>query len=93
MMPDDDFYNYIYELGSIFINNFLLIAFENSVEAKLKLDFYNVPFNHFYKNFKKSFLNNLFIRFKIFTCIKCLNNALVSVKKLKNRKLSVLSHL
>jgi len=93
MMPDDGFYNYIYELENIFINNFSLIAFEDGVGAKLKLDFCNVPFNHPCKNFDKSFLINLFTRFRIFTCIKFLNKALVSEKKLKNRKLSVLTHL
>jgi len=93
MMPDDDFYNYIYELENIFIDNFPCIAYEEGVGAKLKIDFCNVPYDHPCKNFEKSYLINLFTRFRIFTGIKFLNKALVSEKKLKNRKLIVLKHL
>lgn len=80
MMPDDDFYNYIYELENIFIDNFPCIAYEKGVGAKLKIDFRNVPYDHPCKNFEKSYLINLSTRFRIFTGIKFLNKSLVSEK-------------
>ncbi|CAI6352963.1 unnamed protein product [Macrosiphum euphorbiae] len=84
MMPDDDFYNFISELENIFINNVPSIAYKEGVGAKLKIDFSNVPYDHPCEYFEKSYLINLFTRFRIFTGIKFLNRALVSEKKLKN---------
>jgi len=83
MMPHSDFYNFIYELENIFINLFPFVSVENSVGSKLGLHFTNVPFNHPCELFDKSFLLNSYIKFR----------SLVSEKKIKNRKLTVLSHL
>jgi len=73
MMPADDFYNFIIELENIFINNFPSIAYEEGVGAKSKIEFCNVPYVHPYEYFDKSYLINLFTRFRIFKGIKFLN--------------------
>lgn len=93
MMPHDTFYNFIYELENIFIHNFPSISYDDGVGAKLKIDISNVPFNHPCKSFNKTYLINLFIRFRIYSAIKFLNRSLISEKKLKNRKLAILTHL
>lgn len=62
-MSDDEFYNYIYELESIFINNFLLIiSFENCIGNKLQFNFCNILFD--LVKMLKSFLLNLFTSVK-----------------------------
>lgn len=93
MMPHHTFYNYINELENIFINNFPTVATVDGVGTELKNYFCNVPFNHPCKFFDKLFLINLFTRFRIFTAIKFLNRSLMSEKKIKNRKLTILTHL
>ncbi|XP_050064909.1 uncharacterized protein LOC126553840 [Aphis gossypii] len=93
MVPHNNFYNFIYELENIFIKLFSSISIENGVGSKLRLHSSNVPFSHPCKLFDKSFLINLFIRFRMFTAITFLNRTLLHEKKLKNRKLTILSHL
>lgn len=70
MMPHNDFYYFIFELENIFIKLFPSMSIENGVGSKLKLHFSNVLFNHPCKLFDKSFLLNLYIRFRIFTAVK-----------------------
>ncbi|CAI6353718.1 unnamed protein product [Macrosiphum euphorbiae] len=93
MMPHDDFYNFVSELENIFIDNFPSVSYKDGVGAELKQQMNNVPFNHPCESFNKVFLINLFTRFRIFSAIKFLNRALVSEKKLKDRKLTILKHL
>ncbi|KAF0684093.1 Uncharacterized protein FWK35_00034266, partial [Aphis craccivora] len=59
------FYNFIFELENIFIENFPSISYEDGVGIKLKQQMNNVPFNHPCESFNKIFLINLFIRFRI----------------------------
>jgi hypothetical protein len=70
MIPHNEFYHFIFELENIFIKLFSSISIKNGVDFKLKLHFSNVPFSHSYKLFDKSFLLNLYIRFRIFTAVK-----------------------
>lgn len=93
LMPHDDFYNYIFKLESIFIENFPSLATEDNVGAKLKDLLINTRLKHPCQYFNKTFLLHLFIRFRIFSSIKFLNKSLVTEKVRKSRKLAILKHL
>lgn len=93
LMPHNDFYNYIYELETIFINSFPKLSVELSVGQKLKQSMVNVVYEHPCSQFDKNYILSFFIRFRIYSSIKFLNKNLVSEKKLKNRKLAILQHL
>ena len=89
--PESSF-NYINELDNIFITNFPTLAIENNVGMKLKNLINNVPFTHPCSNFKLDFLNNLYLRLRIFHAVKKINKDLLSAPR-KHRKLDILSHL
>lgn len=91
MMPHNDFYNYIFELETVFVNIFPTLSTETGVGEKIKFQIINIPYDHPCNLFDKQYLINLFIRFRIYTAIKFLNRHLVSEKKKKrNRKFSIL---
>lgn len=52
----------------------------------------NVPFTHPCESFKFDFVNNLYIRLRIYYAIKKIDRDLLT-KPRKNRKLNILSHL
>jgi len=93
MMPHDDFYNYIFELETVFVKIFPTISTETGVGEKIKFHINNIPYSHPCSFFDHQYLINLFVRFRIYTAIKFLNRHLVSEKKNKNRKLNILQHL
>jgi len=82
-MSHDDFYNFVFELENIFIDNFPSISYEDGVDTKLKQQMSNVPLNHPCIYFNKVFLINCITRFRICSAIKFLNRALISEKKIK----------
>jgi len=92
-MPHNDFYNYIFKLESIFIENFPSLATEDNVKSKLKRFISKHTFKHPCQYFNKTFLLHLFIRFRIFSSIKFLNKALAKEKVRKNRKFAILKLL
>lgn len=92
-MPHNDFYNFIFELENIFIEQFPILAVEKNVGIKIKDAFFNVPFNHPCPYFDHLFLIKLYARFRIFSSLKFLNAELISERKLKNRKLTIIQHL
>lgn len=92
-IPQDDFYNFIHKLEKIFLDKFPSFALEDYVGAKLIAYFNTINYKHPCEFFKKSFLLNLFTRFRIFTAVTCLNKSLVAEKKLKYKQLKVLTHL
>lgn len=92
-MPHDNFYNYVYDLESAFIDSFPILSVEVGVGNKLKMRMLNIDFEHPCPAFDKDYLLNFFIRFRIYASIKFLNRNLVSEKKIKNRKLAILQHL
>jgi len=93
LVPHDNFYNYIFKLESKFIQNFPIIAIKGNVGAKLRDILINTHFTHPCQNFEKTYLLNLFIRFRIFSSIKFLNKSLITERVRKSRKLSILKHL
>ena len=93
MMPHHDFYNYIYNLESVFIHRFPILAPEIEVGKKLKLSMFSIIYNHPCESFEKDYLLNLFVRFRIFSTIKFLNKDFFSEKSLKKRRLATLQHL
>lgn len=93
LMPHDNFYNYIFKLENIFVDNFPFLATENNVGNKLKDLLINNRLKHSCQNFNKVYLLNLFIRFRIFSSIKFLNKRLISEKVKKNQKLTILKLL
>jgi hypothetical protein len=66
LVPHDDFYNYIFKLESKFIQNFPIIAIKDNVGTKIRDILVNTHFEHPCPNFEKTYLLNLFIRFRIF---------------------------
>lgn len=92
-MPENDFYEYIYELEIIFIEKFPLFAIAKGVAYKLNEFLCNVPFKHPCPNFDYVYLIKLFVRFRIFSSVKFLNRELVSEREIKNRKLTIIKHL
>jgi len=92
-MPHDNFYNYIYNLESVFIDNFPILSLEVGVGDKLKMRLFNIIYEHPCLYFNKDYLLKFFIRFRIYVSIKFLNRNLVSEKIIKNRKLAILQHL
>lgn len=92
-MPDTNFYEYIFELESIFIQRFPILAINKGVANNIKAHLDNVPFTHPYPKFDYEYLIKLFIRFRIFSTTTFLNRELVSIKQLKHRKLSILKDL
>lgn len=92
-MPHTSFYDYINELENLFTENFPVFAVEKNVGTKLKNACYNVPFEHPCENFDHQYLIKLFVRFRIFSSVTFLNRDLISIRKLRNRKLANLQHL
>jgi len=92
MTPDSDFYNYIFELDTIFTDQFSMLAILPNVGQKLKMKMLNVFFQHSCDHFPKDYLLNLFIRFRIYTTLTRTNRTL-QIPHIKNRKLQILSHL
>lgn len=92
-MLHNDFYNYIFEMETLFIKLFPTLSVEIGVGEKIKFQINNIPFNHPCILFESQYLINLFVRFRIYTAIKFLNRHMVSEKKIKNRKLCILEHL
>lgn len=92
-MPHESFYNFINQLDNIFLDNFPRVSVEKNVGRKLKDYFLNVPFQHPCQNFDLMFLINLYTRCRIFNAVDKHNKNLMSVKNLKNRKLTILTHL
>ena len=73
---------------NVFTENFPIFAVDKNLGAKLKNACYNVPFEHPCENVDHQYLLKLFIRFKIFSSVTFLNGDLISVRKLRNRKLA-----
>ena len=72
---------------------FPVFAVEKNVGTKLVNTCYNVPFEHPYENVDHQYLIKLFVRFRIFFSVTFLNRDLISIRKLRNRKLANLQHL
>lgn len=92
-MPNDDFYQFIFELENIFVQRFPLLAVGKGISSNLNEFLCNVPFKHPCLNFDYVYLIKLFVRFRIFSSVKFLNRELVSERQFKNRKLTILKHL
>lgn len=45
MMPHNDFYNYIIELETVFVNIFHILSTENGVDEKIKFHINNIPYS------------------------------------------------
>jgi len=80
-MHHENFYNYLYNLESEFINIFPTVAVEVGIGDKLKTRMLNIDYKHPCPNFDKNYLLNFFLRFRIYASIKFLNRHLVSEKK------------
>lgn len=92
-MSHKNFNNYILQLDTIFLNNFRRVIVENNVRQKLKDYIINVPFSHPCNQFELIFLINLYTGFRIFNVINDHNKSLMSDKKFKNYKLTIVTHL
>lgn len=92
-MPNNDFYQFIFELENIFVQRFPLLAVGKGIASNLNEFLCNVPFKHPCPNFDYVYLIKLFVRFRIFSSVKFLNRELVSERQFKNRKLTILKHL
>jgi len=93
LMPHDEFYNYVIKLEDIFVKNLPSIATNDNIGSTMKDLLCNVRFSHPCVLFKKQFLIDLFIRFRIFTAIRFLNKSMLSDTKRKNNKIAILKHL
>lgn len=62
-MPDNDFYQFIFELKNIFILRFPLLTVAKGIASTLNEFLCNVPFKHPCPNFDSVYLIKLFIRF------------------------------
>lgn len=91
-VPPDQFYNYINNLDSIFIDEFPIIAVKTNLGKELRNAMDNIPFEHPCQEFNYDFLKDLYIRMRIFHTLKTLNKNLLSAPR-KNCKIDILSHL
>jgi len=89
-MPHEEFYNYVYKLETMFIEYFPKLSVELGARQKLKQCMINIVYEHPCPLFNKDYLISFYIRFRIYSSIKFLNKTLLSEKKLKNRKLTIL---
>uniref|UniRef100_A0A2H8TZB4 Transposable element P transposase n=2 Tax=Melanaphis sacchari TaxID=742174 RepID=A0A2H8TZB4_9HEMI len=74
----DNFQDYIVKLDYIFELSFPVVSIEDNVGTQMKDCLSNVRLNHPCNLFDRTFLLNLYIRFKIFATIKFLNNSKMS---------------
>lgn len=68
MKSHDDFYNFINELVIIFIDNFPIVALEDS--GGIRVDYFNFSYTYPWNLFDKTYLLDLIVRFSIYTAVK-----------------------
>jgi len=62
-IPNNDFYQFIFELENIFVQRFSLLAVGKGIASNLNEFLCNVPFKHPCPNFDYVYLIKLFVRF------------------------------
>jgi len=95
VLPNSNFYEYIFCVDNIFNNNFIQLAPQPNVGKTLRDLMLNSTFlDHPCKDFPKTFLINLFIRFRIYHTLNRTNKeSLASRTGIRNRKVQILSNL
>lgn len=92
-VPSENFVKYIYNLEKKFTSVFEIACKSKGISFALFNHLKSIEFTHPCSNFPKLHVLKLFIRLKIFYCMKYTNRDIVCNKKSKNRKLTILSHL
>jgi len=92
MTPECNFYQYIFELDTIFTNQFPTLAPLPKVCQKIKTLMLNVYFEHHCEQLPHEYLLYLFIRYRIYSMLPRTNQNLQMLHT-KNRKLQVLYNL
>ena len=94
MMPDSSFYQYVFTLESIFDQNFTSFAAMPNVGQQLRSLMDNVYLIHPCENFPRTYLINLYLRFKIFSTLNRTNKSIKSLGTgSRSRKLQILSNM
>lgn len=94
-VPSESFVNYIYKLETGFSSMFDKICCTQGISHSYFNALKTIEFFHPCSEFPYSYVLKLFIRLRIFYCLKYTNRNIVTDKRKykKNRKLSILSHL
>lgn len=92
VVPSEEMITYANELEDSFLNYLSQINCTVGVGKKLIEIMENIPLNAACEKFNKTFLIKLFIRMRMYYCLKYVNRELVATKR-KNRKFIKLVHL